>query len=254
MTSFASPAQDAEQRLQQQRLQALILCVFSVANYGLLYVTAILLARTLSVPDFDDYNVAVSSVLVLTALATLGLEKYALRCLPAWHNHQDWARSRGFLLFSRNLILITSLALVVLFCTTLELTLTLRGKPYHVAIVIVAMFLPATAMFQFILEVAAAYGGQLKGVASYRLLFPALLFLLNAAVWTLLAASGGVSAAFCYGAAWVIAIAVLYVTTQSYVPAPVWQARPTSELVCGCGARSPWLPAAWCSPCSPRPA
>lgn len=108
MTSFASPAQDAEQRLQQQRLQALILCVFSVANYGLLYVTAILLARTLSVPDFDDYNVAVSSVLVLTALATLGLEKYALRCLPAWHNHQDWARSRGFLLFSRNLILITS--------------------------------------------------------------------------------------------------------------------------------------------------
>jgi hypothetical protein len=52
-----------------------------VANYALLYVTSILLARTLSVPDFDDYNVAVSSVLVLTSLATLGLEKYALRCL-----------------------------------------------------------------------------------------------------------------------------------------------------------------------------
>jgi hypothetical protein len=42
-----------------------------VANYALLYVTSILLARTLSVPDFDDYNVAVSSVLVLTSLATL---------------------------------------------------------------------------------------------------------------------------------------------------------------------------------------
>ena len=210
-------------------MQALVLCGFSVGNYALLYVTSILLARTLSVPDFDDYNVAVSSMLVLTSLATLGLEKYALRCLPAWHNHQDWARSRGFLQFSRRLILITSLVLVVLFCVTLELTLTLRGKPYHVAIVIVAMFLPATAMFQFILEVAAAYGGQLKGVASYRLLFPALLLLLNASVWILLAASGGVSAAFCYGVAWLVAIAVLYFTTQSYVPAPVWRAKPTRE-------------------------
>ena len=144
-------------------MQALVLCGFSVANYVLLYVTSILLARTLSVADFDDYNVAVSSVLVLTSLATLGLEKYALRCLPAWHNHQDWARSSGFLQFSRRLILVTSLVLVVLFCVTLELTLTLRGKPYHVAIVILAMFLPATAMFQFILEVAAAYGGAIEG-------------------------------------------------------------------------------------------
>ena len=71
--------------------------------------------------------------------------------------------------------------------------------------------------------------GQLKGVASYRLLFPALLLLLNAGVWVLLAASGGVSATFCYGAAWLVAIAVLYLTTQSYVPAPVWQAKPMRE-------------------------
>ena len=91
------------------------------------------------------------------------------------------------------------------------------------------MLLPATAMFQFILEVAAAYGGQSKGVASYRLLFPALLLLLNAGVWILLAASGGVSAAFCYGAAWLVAIALLYLTTQSYVPAPVWQAKALRE-------------------------
>jgi O-antigen/teichoic acid export membrane protein len=209
-------------------MQALVLCGFSVANYTLLYLTSILLARNLTVPDFDDYNVAVSAVLVMTSLATLGLEKYALRCLPAWHNHQDWARSRGFLLFSRKLILSLSVVLVILFCIGLEFTLSLRGKPYHVAIVIVALFLPATAMFQFILEVAAAYGGQLKGVASYRLLFPALLIVLNAAVWIALAANG-VSAAFCYGMAWVIAIAVLYVTTQSYVPAQVWHAKPKRE-------------------------
>ena len=215
--------------MQHQGAQALVLCGFSVANYLLLYVTSILLARTLSVPDFDDYNVAVATVLVLTAFATLGLEKYALRCLPPWHNHADWGRSRGFLLFSRQVIVFTSVALLILFCLTLEGTLSLRGKPYHVAIVIVAMFLPATAMFQFILEVAAAYGGQLKGVATYRLLFPVLLFVLNAAVFLWLGVNGGVSAALCYGVAWLIAIAVLRGVTWNYVPAPVWQAQPIRE-------------------------
>jgi hypothetical protein len=192
-------------------------------------------------------------VLVLTSLATLGLEKYALRCLPAWHNHQDWARSRGFLQFSRRLILVTSLVLVVLFCVTLELTLTLRGKPYHVAIVIVAMFLPALAMFQFILEVAAAYGGQLKGVASYRLLFPALLLLLNAGVWILLAASGGVSAAFCYGAAWLVAIACRTSRRKATFRLRSGKQSRCGSLAYGYAARFPWLPAAWCSPCLLRP-
>ena len=210
-------------------MQALVLCGFSVANYLLLYVTSILLARTLNVGDFDDYNVAVSSVLVLTSLATLGLEKYALRCLPAWPNHQDWARSSGFLQFSRRLILVTSLVLVVLFCVTLELTPTLRGKPITWRSSSWRCSCPRPRCFKFILEVAAAYGGQLKGVASYRILFPALLLLLNAGVWVLLAASGGVSAAFSYGAAWLVAIAVLNLTTESYIPAPVWQAKPMRE-------------------------
>ena len=193
-------------------------------------------------------------MLVLTSLATLGLEKYALRCLPAWHNHQDWARSSGFLQFSRRLILVTSLVLVVLFCVTLELTLTLRGKPYHVAIVIVAMFLPATAMFQFILEVAAAYGGQLKGVASYRLLFPALMLLLNAGVWILLA---GKRRRLCRVLLWRCLArrhcrAVPHDAKLRSGSGSGRQSR-CASLAYGCAARSPWLPAAWCSPCLLRP-
>jgi O-antigen/teichoic acid export membrane protein len=215
--------------MQQQRKQALILCGFSLANYALLYATSILLARTLTVSDFDDYNVAVSSVLVMTALATLGFEKYALRCLPPWRTHEDWSRSRGFLEFSWQLILVTSAALVIVFCVTLELMLALRWLSQHITIVIAALILPLTSLFQFVLEVAAAYGGQLKSAAIYRLLFPALLLLLNAAVWLLSAASGGVSAALCYGAAWIAAIAALSLVAQDYVPPPVWKAHPIRE-------------------------
>jgi len=53
--------------------------VLALANYSLMYAANILLARSLTVDDFDDYSVALSIVTMLSTLATLGLEKYALR-------------------------------------------------------------------------------------------------------------------------------------------------------------------------------
>jgi O-antigen/teichoic acid export membrane protein len=218
-----------EFEMPSEHLRALALCGLSLANYGLFYVISILLARSLSIRDFDDYNVAVSSVLVLTALATLGLEKYALRCLPALQQQEDWSQSRGFLQFSQRRILIWSCALVVLLGVSLEGTLALRGKDYHLAIVIVALFLPMIGLFQFLLEVVTAYGGQLKAVATYRLLFPLALLVLIAVVSVSPLASNAISAAVCYGAAWIISFAVLQILAKWQVPTAVWQAQPTQE-------------------------
>jgi len=53
--------------------------VLALANYALMYAANILLARSLTVDDFDDYSVALSIVTMLSTLATLGLEKYVLR-------------------------------------------------------------------------------------------------------------------------------------------------------------------------------
>jgi len=124
--------------MPREQIQALALCGLSLTNYAFFYLTSILLARTLSVRDFDDYNVAVSTTLLLTATATLGLEKYALRCLPTLSHAKDWSQSRGFLLFSQRLIVASSVALVVSLGIALEGTLALRGNDYHAAIVIVA--------------------------------------------------------------------------------------------------------------------
>ncbi|MDP6466924.1 MAG: oligosaccharide flippase family protein [Pirellulaceae bacterium] len=222
----------------REQLQALALCGLSLTNYALFYLTSILLARTLSIRDFDDYNVAVSTVLILAAIATLGLEKYALRCLPTLSHAKDWSQSQGFLLFSQRLIVASSVVLVVLLGVALEGTLALRGKDYHVAIVIVVLFLPVVARFQFLLEVVTSYGGQVKAVAIYRLLFPMALLILNAVVWISPAASNAVSAAVCYGAAWIIALAALHVLFKRQVPTSVWQAKPTRQ------ARR-WLLGAW---------
>jgi O-antigen/teichoic acid export membrane protein len=117
----------------------------------------------------------------------------------------------------------------VLLGIALEGTLALRGKDYHVAIVIVALFLPAITLFQFVLEVVTAYGGQLKAVATYRLLFPTVLLALNAAVWASPLSSNAISASVCYGAAWIIALAVLWGIAWQQVPAAVWRAQPTQQ-------------------------
>jgi O-antigen/teichoic acid export membrane protein len=219
--------------LGHENVQALVLCGLSLANYALFYLTSILLARTLSVREFDDYHVGIATVLVLAAFATFGLEKYALRCLPALGHAQNWPQSRGYLLFSSRFVLVSSIALVVILGVTLEGTLALSEQDYHVAIVIVALFLPVIALFQLGLEVVTAYGGQVKAVAIYRLLFPIVLLLLNFAVWYSPVSSSAVSAAICYGAAWIIAFVALAVLAKRQVPAPVWQAKPTK------------LPAVW---------
>jgi len=46
------------------------------------------LAHKLPADAFDDYSVAVSTVAMLSTLATLGLEKYALRAIALFRDRQ----------------------------------------------------------------------------------------------------------------------------------------------------------------------
>ncbi len=224
--------------MQREQFQALVLCGLSLANFLLFYLTSILLARTLSIREFDDYNVAVSTVLLLAAIATLGLEKYALRSLPTLRYAKDWSRSRGFLLFSQRLILTLCVVLLIFLGIALEGILAWRGSDYHIAIVIAALYLPVIALFQFVLEVVTSYGGQVKAVAIYRLLFPLVLLTLNALVWVSPAPGDAVSAVLCYGAAWLIAFAALLALFKRQTPASVWRAMPTYQT-------KSWLLGAW---------
>lgn len=221
--------------MPQEKLKALILCALSFANYGLLYGTSILLARTLDAREFDDYNVAVSSVFMLVSFTTLGLEKFALRCLPAFREKEDWARSQGYLSFSRRMVFWVSFAAFVVLAVGLESTLALQGKDFHLAIVLAIMFLPIVASFQFDLEVSTAYGGQLPAVATYRLLVPLLILGLNvgAFIWRE-GEYNAITAVVCYGSAWFIGLFVLRVVSSRHVPssipAAIGQREPMSWL------------------------
>ena len=91
--------------LHIKNFRSLLLVLFALANYAIMYVAHILLARSLTVDDFGDYSVAISIVTILSTLATLGLEKYALRVVALFSDHKDWSAYRGYWLFSLRTIL-----------------------------------------------------------------------------------------------------------------------------------------------------
>ena len=128
--------------LHPNNFRSLLMFALALANYALMYIANILLARSLTVDDFDDYSVALSIVTMLSTLATLGLEKYALRAVALFRDRQDWPKFRGFWLFSLRTISGFSLILVALLGFVLEAILAIHHADYHIAIVIYACFLP----------------------------------------------------------------------------------------------------------------
>ena len=86
--------------LKADNYRSLMMFMLALINYALMYAANIFLARALSVDDFDDYSVALSIVTILSTLATLGLEKYALRAIALFRDREDWSKFRGFWVFS----------------------------------------------------------------------------------------------------------------------------------------------------------
>ncbi len=212
--------------LHGHSLRALSLSLLAVGNFFLFYVASIALARKLSVSDFDDYNVALSIVTVLGALSTLGLEKYALRCLPVYQEREDWSHAHGFWRFSLRTIMLVSVGLVLLL--TLALSGALTGQPddSHLAVVVLTSFLPIIAVVLFLVEVATAHGAQIQAVVIYRFMVPASFFVLIHLLGLFDIPHTAMSVAITYGLAWVLALIALYHLVRHAIPPGCWRARP----------------------------
>ena len=76
------------------------LCLLATANYLLFYGLGVFLARTLGIKGFGQYNAAVATFTLLASVATLGLEKFALRAFSSYVAQKNWSYARGFARFS----------------------------------------------------------------------------------------------------------------------------------------------------------
>lgn len=206
-----------------------LLFLLALANYILMYVAHITLARALNVKEFDDYNVAISIVTMLSTMATLGLEKYALRAFPVFREREDWRRYRGFWLFSLRTIAGVGLFFALVLGLSLELMWTLYASNYHIAIVVYAGFLPIIGVSLYLVEFQSAHGAYLLSVAIYRLFLPTLYLFFLFGVSISLARLSALIAVSCYGMAWLVITLLMLKLSSFFVPTAVPQASPLIE-------------------------
>ncbi len=199
--------------------------LLSLGNYALMYRANIYLARHLEIGGFDDFSVALSVVTLLSSLATLGLEKYALRIIALYIEREHWPRLRGFLRFSFRAILIFSLLLMLVMSVGLETLLAWKQADFHIAIVIYAGFLPIIALCLFLVEVVTVYGQQIIGLALYRFFLPTVFLLLLGSLQTLRIELSAVSAVLCFGAAWCCTLTLLVLTARAAAPQAIYRAK-----------------------------
>jgi O-antigen/teichoic acid export membrane protein len=204
--------------VQPDNFSSLMLFGLSLTNYVLMYRANIFLARHLAIDAFDDYCVAISIVTLLSTLATLGLEKYALRVIALYIERENWPRLRGFWLFSVRVIILFSILLMGALSLGLETFLALHNADYHIAIVIYAGFLPVIALCLFLIEVITVYGVQILALTLYRFFLPAVFLLLITALEDFQLEVTAVSAVLCLGTAWCLTLILMLITARAASP------------------------------------
>lgn len=209
---------------QQDSFRALLLFVVTLGNNALMFFANVVLARSLTISDFDDYSVAISIVTMLSTLATLGLEKYALRAIALFKERQDWQKFRGFWLFSIRIISAFSLLLFGLLSIGLEVTLAIHHADYHIAIVIFASFLPIIAITLFLVEFISVQGAQIVGIIIYRLFLPLVYLLLIYGIDLSQLQLTATTAVLAFGLTWTVTLYLIRSVVEKLMPATVKQA------------------------------
>ncbi|MDD2761191.1 MAG: oligosaccharide flippase family protein [Methylomonas sp.] len=208
---------------------SLMLFGLSLGNYALMFVANVFLARQLSIEAFDDYSVSVSVVTLLSTLATLGLDKYALRLVALNIERENWGRLRSFLRFSTRTILLFSCVLLVILSVTLEGILAWKQADFHISIVIYAAFLPIIAISLFLIEIVTVFGFQIMALALYRACLPGLFIIFLFVVWQSNIAQSAVSSVICLGLAWCATLFLLITAAKIVCPQALRRAKPDSQ-------------------------
>lgn len=145
--------------------------VAAACGYGLMCLLNIVAARILPANDYGAFSAAVAMVAIICTVATLGLEKCALRILPEYLDRHAQGKTKGYLMFG--------VVVSLLFggcCAFVAFLLydALRAHDENLdALAQMLWFVPVIALFMFALEVATACGSWVGSTLVYRLLMPA---------------------------------------------------------------------------------
>ncbi len=193
-----------------------VVVVAAAAGYALNCVLNIIGARILSATDYGAFSAAVSMVAIICTIATLGLEKCALRLLPEYVDLKSQSMTKGYIVFG------VTISVCVGACAAVGAFVIYDSVRAHDvsldALAHMLWFVPAMALFLFAIEVATALGSWMGSTVVYRILLPA-------------SAAGAVAASALfdstptlrevinmYGLAWVAALVVMIVIVLRRLP------------------------------------
>lgn len=191
----------------------------AAAGYGLTCLLNIVAARILPASEYGAFSAAIAIVAIICTVATLGLEKCALRILPEYLSLAKQDKTRGYIIFGVVIcVLFGALCAVgafVLYDTT-------RVHDENLAALSQMLwFVPAITLFMFALEVSTSLGSWMASTLIYRLLVPAGATA-AIAILALFESKPSLSATIdWYGTTWIISLVVLVVIIMRRLPAAV---------------------------------
>lgn len=204
------------------------LAILAITGQGVAYLLSIVLARRLGVEGFEAYVVASAAFTMMIMFAPRGIDKYALRLLPALFERGDWERARGFLRFGLREILWTSIV-VATAVGGWVLFLSDAPRPTKLAIGVSCLSLPAGALVHYAVEVLSANGRVILATAIFRTAVPTTTLLLVGLLLFMPFELGGAMAVACWGGAWTLALALMAIALRRTTPPEVWRADSTVE-------------------------
>lgn len=192
-------------------------------SYAVTLAIHVAVARLLDPVDFGAYSAAVAMSLVICTCATLGLEKYALRVMPEYLRNNSIAKVRGYILFGAALTVICGTALGFFGIAAYE-----QWGPHTKGIAVLEQMLwyvPAIALFLFLLEIATIFGAAAAATTIYRLVQPMLVVI--GIVPNIMGGFTVEEAVTIYGGSWVVSLAILAVYLAVSLPKVMYSRRMT---------------------------
>ena len=196
----------------------IIVSALSFANYGIFCVIGIVLARLLSPEEYGRYGSAVAFATLAATFATLGLEKQALRLLPAFVVRGEWGLVRGYLVMSAIVCVALGAAIGLVAGPGLD---EIRPPPNaRGAFTAVMIYLVPITLFCMGVEVLTSFGRPLASTATYRLALP-LSILASCGTIAWLDDRDAVHAVHAWGIGWCAALVLLMALVWRAMPAGV---------------------------------
>jgi O-antigen/teichoic acid export membrane protein len=199
--------------------------MIAIGGQSIAYTLTIVLARQLGIEGFEAYAVASAGFTLMVMFTPRGIEKYALRLLPALFERGDWGHAKGFLRFGLNRTLGTSLLLSLGVFLWVQY-FTDYSATTKAAFTMSCLSLPTGALVHYYIEVLSANGRDVLATTFFRVIVPATVLMLVGLFLYLPIGVNGAIAVGCWGIAWTLVLAAVAIQVRRSTPPQVWSAKP----------------------------